>query len=210
MCSVNWGWCSTYCQQLYFSPNLEKIFYIYLFDSRSKDENSNLSSSGTTVLPKFHTMYSLKNYVRSIYYNTKHVVKKRYHDKSESIIQYRKEKYLKNRTSKITYQKAKYQENPEVQLAYKKCKYQENAEHKKNKKIRYQKCQEKKKSCDKVENFLQQVKQGPYYICTICHESVYQCSVRFLKHEKYRILTSELYHPVKSFDEKLYIYENMS
>ena len=65
----------------------------------------------------------------------------------------------------------------------------------------------RKKSCDKVENFLQQVKQGHYYICTIYHGGLYQRSVRFFKHEKYQILTSELYHLVKSFDEKRYICE---
>ena len=43
---------------------------IYLFDSPSKDENGNLSSSGTAILLKFDTFYSLKNYVRSVYYNT--------------------------------------------------------------------------------------------------------------------------------------------
>ena len=36
---------------------------------------------------------------------------------------------------------------------------------------------------------------------------LYQCSVRFSKHEKYESLVSELYHPVKSFNEKLYICE---
>ena len=41
---------------------------IYLFDSHSKDKSDNLSSSGTLVL-KFVTLYSLKNYVRSVYYN---------------------------------------------------------------------------------------------------------------------------------------------
>ena len=35
-------------------------------------------------------------------------VKKRYHDKSESVRQYHKKKCLKNRTSKITYQKPKF------------------------------------------------------------------------------------------------------
>ena len=54
---------------------------------------------------------------------------------------------------------------------------------------------------------MKQVKQGPYYTCTICHRSLYQLSVRLCKHERYSILTPELYHPVKSFDEKLYICE---
>ena len=43
---------------------------IYLFDFHSKDENGNLSSSGTAVLLKCDALYLLKNYVRSVYYNT--------------------------------------------------------------------------------------------------------------------------------------------
>ena len=35
------------------------IDFIYLFDSQSKDENSNISSSGTVVLLKFDTLHSL-------------------------------------------------------------------------------------------------------------------------------------------------------
>ena len=78
---------------------------------------------------------------------------------------------------------------------------------KKKKKIQKQRYQENKKNCDKVESFLQQVEQGLYYICTICHRSLYQYSVRLCKHKKYKILTPELYHSVKSFDERLYICE---
>ena len=37
---------------------------IYLFDFHSKDENGNLSSSGTAVLLKFDTFHSLENYIR--------------------------------------------------------------------------------------------------------------------------------------------------
>ena len=37
----------------------------------------------------------------------------------------------------------------------------------------------------------------------MCHRSLYQCSVKLFNHEKYYILSAELYHPVKSFDDKL-------
>ena len=60
-----------------------------------------------------------------------------------------------------------------------------------------------KKSCGKVEDSLQQVKQGSYYICTICHRSLYQRSVRLFNYENYNILTEKLHNPVKSFDEKM-------
>ena len=58
-----------------------------------------------------------------------------------------------------------------------------------------------------VEKYLLQVKQGPYYICTIFHQSLYQPSVKLLKHKKYHILTAELCDPGKLFDEKMYMCE---
>ena len=42
---------------------------IYLFDSHSKDKNSNLSNSGTVFLLTFDTLYSLKNYIKLVYHN---------------------------------------------------------------------------------------------------------------------------------------------
>ena len=50
-----------------------------------------------------------------------------------------------------------------------------------------------------------ELKQGPYYICTICHPNLYQSVVRLFKYEKCHILSAELYHSVKSFDEQLYM-----
>ena len=44
-------------------------YSIYLFDSHSKNENGNVSSSGTAVLIKFDRLLSLENYIRSVYYN---------------------------------------------------------------------------------------------------------------------------------------------
>ena len=87
------------------------------------------------------------------------------------------------------YQKRRYQDNPEIHKKYRKERYQE------------------KKRYRKIENFLQQIKQGPYYICTICHRSLYQRSVRLFKPGKYHILTADLYHPVKSYDRKFYVCE---
>ena len=83
----------------------------------------------------------------------------------------------------------RYQENPEILRESQKRRYQE-----------------KMKGCGSVQNFLQHVKQGPYYICTICHQSLYRCSVRLFKYEKYQILCAELYHPMKTFDEKMIVW----
>ena len=42
---------------------------LYLFDSHSKDDKDNSSSSGTAVLLKFDSLHSLENYIQSVYYN---------------------------------------------------------------------------------------------------------------------------------------------
>lgn len=47
-------------------------------------------------------------------------------------------------------------------------------------------------------------KKGSYYICTIYHQSLHECSVRLFI-EKYQIISADLYHPIKSFDENFYI-----
>ena len=64
----------------------------------------------------------------------------------------------------------------------------------------------KKKRSDKVENFLQQVKEATYYICTVRHRSLHQRSAILFKHEKYYIINAKVYHPVKSFHEHLYFW----
>ena len=50
--------------------------------------------------------------------------------------------------------------------------------------LRYLKFPENKDRCDKIDNFLQQVKQGSYDICTVCHRSQDRGSVRLFKYEK--------------------------
>ena len=63
-----------------------------------------------------------------------------------------------------------------------------------------------KKCLSKIEKFCQKIRQGPYFICTVCHwyQRLYKHSVRLFEHEKYHIPTAELYCPVRSFDEKTY------
>lgn len=65
---------------------------------------------------------------------------------------------------------------------------------------------QEKKKIDKVEHYLQQETQGPYNICTKCHRSLYQCSVRLYKHENIFSLQKVIIQ-MKLLDEKLYICE---
>ena len=57
----------------------------------------------------------------------------------------------------------------------------------------------RKENMQKVEKFLQKVKQGPYYICITYLWNLYQRSVRLFKLEKYDILIAELYYLEKFF-----------
>ena len=43
------------------------------------------------------------------------------------------------------------------------------------------------------------------FLSTICHQSLCQSSGQIIK--KYHILTAEMYYPVKTFNEKLYVCE---
>ena len=85
----------------------------------------------------------------------------------------------------------------------KKNKYEKNPEqYKENRK----KMHKKNREClNKVEKVSQQVRQGTYFIGTVCHWYLYRRSVRLFEHEKCHILTAKLYYSVRSFDDKIYI-----
>ena len=57
-----------------------------------------------------------------------------------------------------------------------------------------------KKRLNKVEKFCQQIRKGLYFICTVCHRCLYRRSIKLFEHEKYHILTAELFCSVRSFD----------
>ena len=64
--------------------------------------------------------------------------------------------------------------------------------------------QEKDKRFHKAEKFHL---EEPYYICAVCHHSLYQHSVRLFHNQKYNVLTSEMHHPATLFNGKVYVCE---
>ena len=115
---------------------------------------------------------------------------------------WKKNKYEENPEPKKKYEKHKYEENPELKRKYEKKKYDKNPESKKeNRKKMYKK---NRKCLNNLENFCQQIRQGPYFIRTFSQWRLYKCSIRLFEHEQY-ILTAELYCLVRSFYEKTYI-----
>ena len=69
------------------------------------------------------------------------------------------------------------------------------------------KSQAKKKAFNKVQKFHQRIRQGPYYICIVCHRCLFRHSVRVFNDQKYNILTSELHDPVSFFNGKIYVFK---
>ena len=92
----------------------------------------------------------------------------------------KKKKYQENPKPKEEYEKHKYEENPEPKRKYEKNKYEKNP---KPKKENRKKMNKKNKKClNKVEKFCQQIRQDPYFICTVCHRCLYKRSVRLFEH----------------------------
>ena len=142
-------------------------------------------------------------------------MKAKYQENPEPMQQHMKAKYQENPEPVRQRMKAKYQENPEPVRQYMKAKYQENSESKrKYEKSHYKQNTEKrkayernkykvnKKSIKRVEKFCRLIRNGPYYICTVCERSLYEHSVQVFRKEKYNNFTTE---HVKSFDDKIYV-----
>ena len=97
--------------------------------------------------------------------------------------------------------KKKYRENSEQKREYEKKQICRQSPTKKKiwKKQIWGESSTKKKIWKK--QIWELIRQDPYFICTVCHQCLYKCSVRLFEHEKYHILNAELYCPVRSFDE---------
>ena len=100
------------------------------------------------------------------------------------------------KTYKIKYQKARFQKFSKTNRISKQkvpkkfsftlrvWKKELPRKFKNSKTVSKKRFQEKAKECEKVEKILQQIKQLPFSICTICHQNLYQRSVKLFKHKK--------------------------
>ena len=126
---------NTFPLTLYFQAQFIKVHCTAIAKNTIKSELKKESLSSR----REKDLLAKNENIRVTQKRRKQTFKNGYHDKSKSIRQYPKEKYLMNRTSEISYQNVKHQENPEVQLAHEKCKYLEITEMKKDyQKMKYQ------------------------------------------------------------------------
>ena len=84
----------------------------------------------------------------------------------------KKKKKEENPETKREYENNKCEENPEPERVYQKNKFEKNPEPKKESRKKMHK--KNKKFLSKVEKFCQQIRQGPYFICTLCHRCLYK------------------------------------
>ena len=56
-----------------------------------------------------------------------------------------------------------------------------------------------------ISRFHNKIKEGPYYICSVCNRLLYKKSVMLLHKNKYVNANESLFTDVKSFDENEYI-----
>ena len=56
-----------------------------------------------------------------------------------------------------------------------------------------------------ISKFHSRIKEGPYYICSVCNRLLYRKSVKLLEKKKYSLVPKTLFTNIASFDNKKYI-----
>ena len=56
-----------------------------------------------------------------------------------------------------------------------------------------------------ISKFHGRIKEGPYYICSVCNRLLYRKSVKLLEKKKYSLVPKTLFTNIASFDNKQYI-----
>ena len=56
-----------------------------------------------------------------------------------------------------------------------------------------------------ISRFHNKIKEGPYYVCSVCNRLLYRKSVMLLQKNKYINVNEILFTDIKSFDDKEYI-----
>ena len=176
---------------------------IALFDSHSKNFEGRISDAGFSVLLSFDTYCKLFQYIKDTYLldrnensmlyqiqfiNCKHVATKsqvncavRKHQSSSQI----------DRNNQLR-RKRRAAQHPNVPIQ--KAKYltcEKNT------------CQKNDFASDCITRFKEKVREGPFYICTVCHRSLYQRSVKPVGVSTYP--RTDLFTAMKSFDNLEYI-----
>ena len=164
----------------------------YIFDSHCKDLNGDIAVCGTAVLLKFNTLACIDDYIKHTYFNRK----------SGSLfyqIQFVRV-FCSDVISSVTGQNSPSKRKLNIENCEK------NSEvFTKKLKLSAMKTHKKFKDSN-VQKFLSKVTEGPYYICTICHRSLYLNSVKKFTEKHHQDIDHDIHKYLQtSFDGNLYI-----
>ena len=184
-----------------------------MFDSHSKDRDGNICQNGTAVSFKFASLNDLERYIKLIYFNEMQH-KTLYFQVQFISVNYLPEQLqiiksiLKAHRKSVT-QKRKYNENPELKRFKNKMSKHLSAGssifqifQKDSNKDTVSSSKFVKFS--KAKSFKTQIWDGPYYICTICHRTFYQRSVKKILQQNYQNYEID-YVSIVSSDNACYI-----
>ena len=174
---------------------------ICLFDSHSWDCNGKISDNGLSILMTFSNSTTLLDYISDTYFQET--------DRTGLLV---KIQFMLVHTNSSSTQHANLckkfkpsafsHEKPKPRVVHKR-KFCETAERESQQCSDNQNVLGDQKQYRCIDQFKEKLKQGPLYICTVCHRIMYKKTVRLLIPSKYE--RKDLFTAKLSFDQREYI-----
>ena len=195
---------------------------VYIFDSHSRDALGRISENGTSVLLKLSNLQEAERFIERNYVPP---------GSSQYLeIQYIKVLITPNEIVEINASvgRKRIRERNKIYSEFelgkmarternKRYRSTENGREKQNEACKNFRCSGKRrknrnglkqvKKNNRVEEFRQTIKNGPYYICVICNRCLYKRSVRVFDESKYQVSNDLMASRIESFDNNEYICE---
>ena len=197
--------------------------HFYLFDSHSRDEQGLSVAGGTSVLLKFSDLMEVEKYIQVFYLEYRSLEQSYFQLqfvyvnidrilRSDILCDYqrlrRRLNYLEHSTDVLKRMNETNQpvERPVIENRRTKKKRMENVHN--NTQTAEKLAKEKVssfKNMNCVSEFKSLIKEGPYFICVICHRCLYKRSVIRFDFNNYSSVVNQLVQLVGSYDHGVYI-----
>ena len=184
----------------------------YLFDSHSRNQHGLLVPDGTSVLLKYSRLYEIEIYLKHVYLHAQRrtcffqlqFIKVVISDINKRNL---RQNFRNATQSRVRSENFGSPEHEQVKLKrkaeYAKC--LGTPEHEKLKQQKRVSYANRTNKNNKVKCFKENVQQGPFYVCVICHRSLYLRSVLLFNGSRYDPRLLENCINVLSYDRRLYI-----
>ena len=188
----------------------------FLFDSHSKDSNGSVAPDGFSILIKFDKKADLEYHISSVYLNesdfniqfeSQHILAQNVENIDLSC-KYRREKSRVRNSNKNAKEKRKIRQNTDqakTNCRKRKSSDKEISNCKKRNTCVVKKIRKVNEKHDFVSTFLHAIKNGPYFICIVCHRCLYRKTVKLFHEGNYSENVKHIFNHVASYDSKFYI-----